>query len=158
MTFFAKYALHKLRSLGVCLGRHNRITSALMILFLALWMASRLNGPHQKVNLMIDHTHQHLRSAFIGAGWLKTVGWMERQVTWYGYWMVLGIASSVGLGSGLHTFLLFLGPYIAEVTMAVHECNTIDGVTRNLSTQVKQKGGGSSVTCTNRSSCRCLCL
>lgn len=64
---------------------------------------------------------------------------MERQVTWYGYWMVLGIASSVGLGSGLHTFLLFLGPYIAEVTMALHECNTIDGMTRNLSTQVKKK-------------------
>jgi hypothetical protein len=84
-----------------------------------------------------DHTHLLLTLCFYWRWVLKTVGWVERQITWYGYWMVLGIASSVGLGSGLHTFLLFLGPYIAEVTMAVHECNTIDGMTRNLSTQVK---------------------
>ena len=34
--------------------------------------------------------------------------------------------SSVGLGTGLHTFLLFLGPFIARVTMAAHECGTTD--------------------------------
>lgn len=28
------------------------------------------------------------------------------------YWLVLGILSSVGLGSGLHTFVLYLGPHI----------------------------------------------
>lgn len=36
--------------------------------------------------------------------------------------MLLGIASSIGLGTGLHTFVLYLGPHIAKVTMAANEC------------------------------------
>jgi hypothetical protein len=28
---------------------------------------------------------------------------------WCGWWVGLGILSSVGLGTGLHTFLLYLG-------------------------------------------------
>ena len=38
---------------------------------------------------------------------------------------MLGIASSVGLGTGLHTFVLYLGPFIAKVTMASNECNYV---------------------------------
>ena len=41
---------------------------------------------------------------------------------WYLYWVVLGIASSIGLGTGLHTFVLFLGPFIAKVTVLAYEC------------------------------------
>ena len=36
--------------------------------------------------------------------------------------MLLGVASSIGLGTGLHTFVLYLGPHIAKVTMAANEC------------------------------------
>ena len=32
-------------------------------------------------------------------------------------WLVLGIMSSVGLGTGLHTFMLYLGPHIIRVTL-----------------------------------------
>ncbi|KAG2385546.1 hypothetical protein C9374_003361 [Naegleria lovaniensis] len=39
-------------------------------------------------------------------------------------WLVLGVLSSIGLGSGLHTFLLYLGPFIAKVTIACTECNS----------------------------------
>jgi hypothetical protein len=46
---------------------------------------------------------------------------MEQQVLWWGYWVGLGILSSVGLGTGLHTFLLYLGPYIASVTIAAFD-------------------------------------
>ncbi|MFH4976250.1 hypothetical protein AB6A40_002959 [Gnathostoma spinigerum] len=42
------------------------------------------------------------------------------------YWIGLGILSSVGLGTGLHTFILYLGPHIASVTMAAYECNSLD--------------------------------
>ncbi|CAG2181302.1 unnamed protein product, partial [Oppiella nova] len=38
----------------------------------------------------------------------------------------LGILSSVGLGTGLHTFLLYLGPHIASVTLAAYECDSLD--------------------------------
>jgi len=51
---------------------------------------------------------------------------IEKQVLWCGYWVGLGIMSSVGLGTGLHTFLLYLGPHIARVTLAAYECGTTD--------------------------------
>ena len=35
---------------------------------------------------------------------------------------MLGIASSIGLGTGLHTFVLYLGPHIAKITLAANEC------------------------------------
>lgn len=38
----------------------------------------------------------------------------------------MGILSSVGLGTGAHTFLLFLGPFIAEVTTAAYTCKSLD--------------------------------
>lgn len=40
-----------------------------------------------------------------------------------GYWILLGVASSIGLGTGLHTFVLYLGPYIAKITLAANECS-----------------------------------
>ena len=41
-------------------------------------------------------------------------------------WVGLGVLSSVGLGTGLHTFLLYLGPHIASVTLAAYECGSTD--------------------------------
>ncbi|KAI9588973.1 vacuole membrane protein 1 [Glossina fuscipes] len=47
--------------------------------------------------------------------------------TWFVlYWTGLGILSSVGLGTGLHTFILYLGPHIASVTLAAYECNSLN--------------------------------
>ena len=54
------------------------------------------------------------------------VSHMERQVLWWGYWVGLGVLSSVGLGTGLHTFLLYLGPHIASVTLAAFDCESVD--------------------------------
>ena len=41
----------------------------------------------------------------------------EGYLAWCAWWVGLGILSSVGLGTGLHTFLLYLGPHIAAVTV-----------------------------------------
>ena len=40
--------------------------------------------------------------------------------------VVPGILSSVGLGTGLHTFILYLGPHIAAVTLAAYECESLN--------------------------------
>uniref|UniRef100_A0A1I8B0G8 Vacuole membrane protein 1 n=1 Tax=Meloidogyne hapla TaxID=6305 RepID=A0A1I8B0G8_MELHA len=50
----------------------------------------------------------------------------EKKLLWCLYWLGLGVLSSVGLGTGLHTFLLYLGPHIARVTLAAFECNSLD--------------------------------
>jgi hypothetical protein len=52
--------------------------------------------------------------------------YIRKQLFWYFYWVGLGIASSIGFGTGLHTFLLYLGPFIAKVTLAAYECNSTD--------------------------------
>lgn len=43
-----------------------------------------------------------------------------------GYWLLLGILSSIGLGTGLHTFLLFLGPHVAQITLLQQSMNDFD--------------------------------
>ncbi|XP_071124202.1 vacuole membrane protein 1-like [Mytilus edulis] len=54
----------------------------------------------------------------------KYVAKIEKYVLWCAYWLGLGVLSSVGLGTGLHTFLLYLGPHIAAVTLAAYECKS----------------------------------
>lgn len=51
---------------------------------------------------------------------------LESLLLWCGWWVGLGVLSSVGLGTGLHTFLLYLGPHIAAVTLAAYECGGTD--------------------------------
>ena len=65
--------------------------------------ARRVDGPHQ--------------------AW---VGEWEAYLVWCAWWVGLGVLSSVGLGTGLHTFLLYLGPHIASVTLAAYECGSTD--------------------------------
>ncbi|XP_038563959.1 vacuole membrane protein 1-like isoform X2 [Micropterus salmoides] len=57
---------------------------------------------------------------------MQYVRYMEKKSLWCAYWVGLGILSSVGLGTGLHTFLLYLGPHIASVTLAAYECGSVD--------------------------------
>jgi len=60
-------------------------------------------------------------SAFMALFWLE--------VRWMGWWLILGILSSIGLGTGMHTGLLFLFPFIAEVCLAASVCESIDFAT-----------------------------
>jgi membrane protein YqaA with SNARE-associated domain len=51
---------------------------------------------------------------------------METKVIWCLYWVGLGVLSSIGLGSGLHTFVLYLAPHIARVTLSAYECGSLN--------------------------------
>jgi len=81
--------------------RLSMVFTSLVLIMLVL--VHNLPGSHQ--SLMLD---------------------VEKYLLWCGWWVGLGILSSVGLGTGLHTFLLYLGPHIAAVTMAAYECGTTD--------------------------------
>lgn len=77
----------------------------LLPLFLLSFLLSTLllsSGPHQPV-----------------------IAWIEEVGVWGMWWVGLGIASSIGLGTGLHTFVLYLGPHIAKVTLVAYECNAL---------------------------------
>ena len=57
---------------------------------------------------------------------MQYVSDVEGRLIWWGYWVGLGILSSIGLGTGLPTFLLYLGPHIASVTLAAFDCGSVD--------------------------------
>ncbi|KAF4518555.1 hypothetical protein B566_EDAN004299 [Ephemera danica] len=83
--------------------QHLVLVGVGLLLLFAMTLLIKLPGPHQKV-----------------------VQPVMRQTLWCLYWVGLGVLSSVGLGTGLHTFLLYLGPHIAAVTLAAYECHTLD--------------------------------
>ncbi len=64
---------------------------------------------------------------------------MEEELLISLWWVGLGVLSSIGLGTGLHTFVLYLGPFIAKgdpfychtlttfiVTLASFECSSFE--------------------------------
>ncbi|KAK8703826.1 hypothetical protein V6N13_047471 [Hibiscus sabdariffa] len=66
-----------------------------------------VEGPHEKViKFHVEEVSHYVRF-----------------VLW---WIALGVASSIGLGSGLHTFVLYLGPHIALFTIKAMQCGRID--------------------------------
>ncbi|GJQ85276.1 hypothetical protein Trydic_g23175 [Trypoxylus dichotomus] len=82
---------------------YRKFVILLLGLALTCAIAFKVDGPHQ--NFLQQ--------------WYSTLLWCL-------YWTGLGILSSVGLGTGLHTFLLYLGPHIAQVTLAAYECNSLN--------------------------------
>ncbi|KAK6130280.1 hypothetical protein DH2020_035993 [Rehmannia glutinosa] len=62
-----------------------------------------VDGPHEK------HVEEVLRYMRFGL-----------------WWVALGVASSIGLGSGLHTFVLYLGPHIALFAIKAIQCGRVD--------------------------------
>ncbi|KAL0348839.1 UNVERIFIED_CONTAM: Vacuole membrane protein KMS1, partial [Sesamum angustifolium] len=56
----------------------------------------------------------------------KHVEEVQRYIQFALWWVALGVASSIGLGSGLHTFVLYLGPHIALFTIKAIQCGRAD--------------------------------
>lgn len=103
LYYFTLQLLTEMGNLLALLLKHT-----LLLVIVLGWLAMvavlvQLDGPHQQYLVLI-----------------------QSQVWWCLYWVGLGVLSSVGLGTGLHTFLLYLGPHIASVTMAAWECRSTD--------------------------------
>ncbi|KAJ6305876.1 hypothetical protein OIU78_021244 [Salix suchowensis] len=58
------------------------------------------------------------------------------------WWLALGVASSIGLGSGLHTFVMYLGPHIALFTIKAVKCGRVD-IKSSLYDTIQLHGGPS---------------
>lgn len=50
---------------------------------------------------------------------------LEKAVEVFVWWVGLGVLSSVGLGTGMHSGILFLFPHIMRVCSAAHSCNNV---------------------------------
>lgn len=54
---------------------------------------------------------------------------MERNIAFIVWWVGLGVASSIGLGTGMHSGLLFLFPHIAKVCFVANACGSLEFTT-----------------------------
>uniref|UniRef100_A0A8C5F7K6 Vacuole membrane protein 1 n=1 Tax=Gadus morhua TaxID=8049 RepID=A0A8C5F7K6_GADMO len=103
LHYFSLELLHSLSDFTLSLWKRRRYVCGVLLLLLLLFIAYHVEGSHQ-----------------------QSVRRVEKTVLCCAYWLGLGILSSVGLGTGLHTFLLYLGPHIASVTLAAYECGSVD--------------------------------
>lgn len=93
-----------IRSTCSCVLKGGARLKFLVLLVVTTWVLLLvIDGPHEK------HMQELLSYARFGL-----------------WWVILGVASSIGLGSGLHTFVLYLGPHIALFTMKAVQCGRID--------------------------------
>ncbi|XP_049849177.1 vacuole membrane protein 1 homolog isoform X2 [Schistocerca gregaria] len=104
------------------------------------WLATQMQHHKKKLLLILvlicsfftgiytNWTYQlHFRTAWTAL----------RILTW---WVFLGFLSSFGVGTGLHTFVLYLGPFIARTTLAATECQSV----------IFDRYGPDAFTCTTR--------
>jgi membrane protein YqaA with SNARE-associated domain len=67
--------------------------------------------------LLLDH---------IPGPYTEALNSIEFSVEYFVWWVGLGILSSIGLGSGLQSGMLFLFPHIIKVSLAAQTCKTLD--------------------------------
>ncbi|XP_012266884.2 vacuole membrane protein 1 isoform X2 [Athalia rosae] len=103
LNFFLQELLINIISLTRNTLRYRKTVWSLVMVSGLFLLSSRVAGPQQEL--------------------IKS--W-EANIVWWFYWVGLGVLSSVGLGTGLHTFVLYLGPHIASVTMAAYECGGLN--------------------------------
>ena len=85
------------------LSHHVRVVAAGMLTIAIIIALAVIDGPHE----------YYVREA---------IAYFRFAVWWIG----LGVASSIGLGSGLHTFVLYLGPHIAMFALRAIQCGRVD--------------------------------
>mmetsp|Transcript_10404 Transcript_10404/g.24931 ORF Transcript_10404/g.24931 Transcript_10404/m.24931 type:complete len:501 (+) Transcript_10404:2-1504(+) len=59
------------------------------------------------------------------AGILWQVEFAFKEAAW---WMILGVLSSIGFGTGLHSGMMFLFPHVLQVVAAAEACHTTQGL------------------------------
>lgn len=104
LRFFTLAVLQHLKQLFIYAMTQGWLFLLIALLSTALGVTFlTVKGPHEK------HMDELLRYIRFGL-----------------WWVGLGVASSIGLGSGLHTFVLYLGPHIAFFTIKATQCGRID--------------------------------
>ncbi|DBA04851.1 TPA: hypothetical protein N0F65_004488 [Lagenidium giganteum] len=97
-----------LRWLALYVAHHNLTRFVLLPLLLVWFGASMVEGTHHK--------------------YLDEVNTNVEFVVW---WIGLGVLSSVGLGTGMHSGILFLFPHIFLVVQGAQACKSLDFDTRH---------------------------
>lgn len=103
LDYFGRELILSTLSLAQRTLQHRKSLISSVIVIVSVVVAINTKGPHE-----------HLVEA------------VKKKLFWSLYWVGLGVLSSIGLGTGLHTFLLYLGPHIASVTRAAYTCGGLN--------------------------------
>ncbi|KAK9500720.1 hypothetical protein O3M35_001932 [Rhynocoris fuscipes] len=103
VDFFIRESFIKIVSLAKQISYYRKSLITVILVLICLFASLKINGPH-----------------------LMIIEYIRKKTIWSAYWIGLGVLSSIGLGTGLHTFLLYLGPHIAAVTLAAYECGGLN--------------------------------
>ena len=125
LLYFTLQLLSEVVRLTTLLLSNTTLILSSVVLSAVVIAALHLEGPHQVY-----------------------VSVLQDKSAWCLYWVGLGVLSSVGFGTGLHTFLLYLGPHIASVTIAAWECGTTDFPEPPYPTEITCPAGGEAMSIT----------
>ncbi|KAI5076502.1 hypothetical protein GOP47_0008567 [Adiantum capillus-veneris] len=103
LLYFSMAMLQFIGETILYIASHKVLLFLACLTFLGWRKLNTIRGPHEQ--------------------FMKEVSIYLRYASW---WVGLGIASSIGLGSGLHTFVLYLGPHIAMFTLKATLCGRVD--------------------------------
>uniref|UniRef100_A0A069DTT6 Putative conserved plasma membrane protein n=1 Tax=Panstrongylus megistus TaxID=65343 RepID=A0A069DTT6_9HEMI len=103
VDFFIRESFIKIVSVTKQLSQYRRLLFTAFVALICLLVSLNVDGPH-----------------------VPYLEFIRKKAIWCAYWIGLGVLSSIGLGTGLHTFLLYLGPHIAAVTLAAYECGSLN--------------------------------
>lgn len=93
------------------------LTWFLLVPFLVGWMALKLHFAPDMFSEPICGQKE------AGPLW-----WAELYFKEFSWWLILGILSSVGFGTGLHSGIMFLFPHVMQVVSAAEGCHTTNGL------------------------------
>jgi len=80
------------------------------------------------IHLTVENKRHIFRVVSVGLFALALISSLGyyKQALWCLRWIGLGVLSSIGFGFGMHTFVLFLAPHIAAVTLASQSCMSLN--------------------------------
>ncbi|CAI5498011.1 unnamed protein product [Closterium sp. Naga37s-1] len=103
LRYFGLAVSGQLAATAAAIGRSRAMCGALMA---AGWALALLVALDRADNKLVHEALAYLRFAV--------------------WWICLGVASSIGFGSGLHTFVLYLSPHLARFTLKATACGRPD--------------------------------
>ncbi|KAK1282344.1 hypothetical protein QJS10_CPB22g01315 [Acorus calamus] len=114
-------SLYLKRSLVYILSKGCPLMLLCILLVACGFVLMSIDGPHMQLKYAIRIDFLKLPVTLF-----HHVEEITRYFTFGLWWVALGVASSIGLGSGLHTFVLYLGPHIALFTIKATQCGRVD--------------------------------
>jgi vacuole membrane protein 1 len=91
-----------------------------------LWRGAHWLGGHPLTLFIVVPLLVVYTGLKVGGAASEEIAEMEAWIEYSVWWVGLGVLSSIGLGTGMHSGLLFLFPHMLKVCLAAERCGNLD--------------------------------